>query len=127
MTERRAQVSIAVLTNDIKSARCIAEDILKSCLDNGCYTDVYPFDESGALENEMEKRQFSVLVLQISVPDELERLRRLKNDNEDLRFVVLTESPEIAVESYTLPADFCTHPTPSQEDIKRIVSLCFST
>ena len=119
-------MSIAVQTNDLRSSRSIANDILKICLENGCYTDVYTYDRSGTLENEMEKRQFSVLVLQINLPEELERLRRIKKDNKDVRFVVLTESPEIAVESYTLPADFCTHPTLSQEDVKRIVSLCFS-
>ena len=118
-------MSIAVLTNDIRSSRSIASDILKICLDNGCYTDVYTYDKREALESEMEKRQFSVLVLQISLTEELERLRKLKNDNKGVRLVVLTESSEVAVESYTLPADFCTHPTPSQEDVKRIVSLCF--
>lgn len=118
-------MSVAIWSHSIERSQLIGDRILKACLDNGCYTDVIAVRDEHHFARESEKRQFSTFICLARDPADLDKARRIKNEKSDIRIVVLTDCKETAVESYTLPADFCASPVLNKEDLTQIITLCF--
>ena len=115
---------VAVLSSDRNRARRLGQKILEICLSNGCYSTFMDFSADHGFLEEMERREFSTVVLTADSEEELKLARSIADKKPKVKLILLG-SDKTAIEGYTLNAHYCAENEPNHEDLRRIADVIF--
>ena len=114
----------AIVPSDEKRAKQLGDNILDICMSRGCYSTFLCYTADEDFERALDEREFNTVI--ITATDEAERrTAKMVADKKPKVKLILLGSAEMAVEGYTLHADYCSAADPQEEDMRRIVEIIF--
>lgn len=115
---------IAVLSADQRRAKQLGEQILDTCMQNGCYSTFLSYPANHEFLRELDRRQFNTVVITADSADELYLAHSISKRKPGIKLILLGDQ-QTAVEGYCLNADYCAKAQPQREDLKRIARIIF--
>jgi len=115
---------VAIVSSDKARAERLGERILDTCLSNGCYSTFMNFTADHGFLDELDKREFSTVVLTADGAKELMLAKSISDKKPNVKLILLG-SDKAAVEGYSVNAHYCADAEPAHEDICRIADIIF--
>ncbi len=115
---------VAVLSSDKNRAKRLGQKILETCLSNGCYSTFMDFIADRGFLEELERRDFSTVVITADSETELKLAKSITNKKPKVKLILLG-SDKTAIEGYALNAHYCADNEPNHEDLRRIADVIF--
>ncbi len=115
---------VAIVSSDKARAQQLGERILDNCLSNGCYSTFMNFTADHGFLDEMDRREFSTVILTADGVQELMLAKSISDKKPKVKLILLG-SDKTAVEGYLVNAHYCADAEPDHKDICRIAEIIF--
>ncbi len=115
---------VAVVSPDKSHARRLGDDILDTCLRNGCYSTFLDYAADDEFLNALREREFGTVIIAVNGENEW-RIAETVAASQPQAKLILLGSDEAAVKGYTLNADYCLSAKPKEDELTQIVQIIF--